>query len=143
MRHLPEAELHVMSILKSVLKNNQSSLYWFTETKHPKNHLSQNYDLQLQYVGRLFVHYVFSQAKVEPALFGRIEKSTVNFVLNNKHRLDFDKVLFVDRGNDQYCFRVLKNTTSRNQILNLIVCYFTKENAIEKSLGGQNHHHGR
>jgi ring-1,2-phenylacetyl-CoA epoxidase subunit PaaE len=52
--------------------------------KTPEETIFHPHDLQ-QYVGRLFVHYVFS-AKVEPALFGRIEKSTVNFVLNNKHK---------------------------------------------------------
>jgi ring-1,2-phenylacetyl-CoA epoxidase subunit PaaE len=72
-------------------------LYWFTGNKTPEETIfhQELHDLQLQYVGRLFVHYVFSQAKVEPALFGRIEKSTVNFVLNNKHKeLDFE-ILFV------------------------------------------------
>jgi ring-1,2-phenylacetyl-CoA epoxidase subunit PaaE len=47
---------------------------------------SKNYDLQLQHVGRFFIHSVFSQAKVEHALFGRIDKSTVNYVMNNKHK---------------------------------------------------------
>jgi ring-1,2-phenylacetyl-CoA epoxidase subunit PaaE len=50
------------------------------------------HDLQLQHVGRFFIHSVFSQAKVEHALFGRIDKSTVNYVMNNKHKeLEFDK----------------------------------------------------
>ena len=36
--------------------------------------------------------YVYSQVQVENALFGRIDKSVVNFALNNKHKeLDFDK----------------------------------------------------
>jgi ring-1,2-phenylacetyl-CoA epoxidase subunit PaaE len=48
------------------------------------------HDLQLQHVGR-FIHSVLA-AKVEHALFGRIEKSTVNYVMNNKHKeLEFDK----------------------------------------------------
>jgi ring-1,2-phenylacetyl-CoA epoxidase subunit PaaE len=35
---------------------------------------------------------VYSQAKAENALFGRIDKSAVNYVLNNKHAaLQFDK----------------------------------------------------
>jgi ring-1,2-phenylacetyl-CoA epoxidase subunit PaaE len=50
------------------------------------------HDLQSKYTGRLFVHYVFSQAKAEGELFGRIDKSVVNFVLNNKHKeIEFDK----------------------------------------------------
>ena len=48
--------------------------------------------MQSKYTGRLFVHYVYSQAKADGVLFGRIDKSAVNFVLNNKHAaLKFDK----------------------------------------------------
>ena len=53
---------------------------------------NQLHDLQQKYVGRFFIHYVFSQQKIEDHLFGRIEKSTVNFVLKNKHKeKEFDK----------------------------------------------------
>jgi ring-1,2-phenylacetyl-CoA epoxidase subunit PaaE len=85
----------VMSILKSVLKNEpKSSFVLVYGNKSPEETIfyQELHDLQLQYVGRLFVHYVFSQAKAENVLFGRIEKSAVNFVLNNKHKeLEFDK----------------------------------------------------
>jgi ring-1,2-phenylacetyl-CoA epoxidase subunit PaaE len=64
------------------------------------------HDLQLQHVGRFFIHSVFSQAKVE-MLFGRIEKST-NYVMNNKHKeLEFDKFYLCGRDNDRssyWCF---------------------------------------
>ncbi|MFE3868359.1 2Fe-2S iron-sulfur cluster-binding protein [Flavobacterium sp. LS2P90] len=85
----------VMSILKSVLKNEpKSSFVLVYGNKSPEETIfyQELHDLQSQYVGRFFVHYVFSQAKAENALFGRIEKSAVNFVLNNKHKeLEFDK----------------------------------------------------
>ncbi|MFB9078120.1 2Fe-2S iron-sulfur cluster-binding protein [Flavobacterium procerum] len=85
----------VLSILKSVLKNEPKSsfvLVYGNRTPEQTIFHQELHDLQLQYVGRLFVHYIYSQAKVEDALFGRIEKSTVNFVLNNKHKeLEFDK----------------------------------------------------
>lgn len=85
----------VLSIIKSVLKHEpKSSFVLVYGNKTPENTIfhQELHDLQLQYVGRFFVHYVFSQAKAENALFGRIEKSTVNFVLNNKHKeLQFDK----------------------------------------------------
>ena len=85
----------VMSILKSVLKNEpKSSFVLVYGNKSPKETIfyQELHDLQLQFVGRFFVHYVFSQAKAENVLFGRIEKSAVNFVLNNKHKeLEFDK----------------------------------------------------
>jgi ring-1,2-phenylacetyl-CoA epoxidase subunit PaaE len=85
----------VMSILKSVLRNEpKSSFVLVYGNKSPEETIfyQELHDLQSQYVGRFFVHYVFSQAKAENALFGRIDKSTVNFVLNNKHKeLEFDK----------------------------------------------------
>lgn len=85
----------VLSIIKSVLKSEpKSSFVLVYGNKTPEETIfhQELHDLQLQYVGRLFIHYVFSQAKAENALFGRIDKSAVNFVLNNKHReLEFDK----------------------------------------------------
>ena len=85
----------VISILKSVLKSEpQSSFVLVYGNKSPKETIfhQELYDLHLKYTGRLFVHYVYSQAKADGALFGRIDKSAVNFVLNNKHKeLEFDK----------------------------------------------------
>lgn len=85
----------VISILKSVLISEpKSSFVLVYGNKSPEETIfhQELHDLQLQYVGRLFVHYVFSQAKGDNELFGRIEKSTINYVLNNKHKeLEFDK----------------------------------------------------
>lgn len=85
----------VLSILKSVLKSEpKSSFVLVYGNKTPEETIfhQELHDLQLKYVGRFFVHYVYSQAKAENALFGRIDKSAVNFVLNNKHKeLQFDK----------------------------------------------------
>ncbi|TDO83855.1 ring-1,2-phenylacetyl-CoA epoxidase subunit PaaE [Flavobacterium chryseum] len=85
----------VLSIIKSVLKGEPKSsfvLVYGNRTPETTIFHQELHDLQLQYVGRFFVHYVYSQAKAENALFGRIEKSAVNFVLNNKHKeLQFDK----------------------------------------------------
>ncbi len=85
----------VMAILQTVLENEpQSSFVLVYGNKTPEKTIfyEQLHDLQLKYTGRLFVHFMFSQAKVEGELFGRIERSTVNFVLNNKHKeLAFDK----------------------------------------------------
>jgi len=84
-----------ISILKSVLKSEpQSSFVLVYGNKSPEETIfhQELHDLHLKYTGRLFVHYVYSQAKADGALFGRIDKSVVNFVLNNKHKeLEFDK----------------------------------------------------
>ena len=85
----------VMSILKSVLKNEKDStfvLVYGNKTPEETIFHGQLHELQLKYVGRFFVHYVYSQSKVENELFGRIDKSNINFVLNNKHKeKEFDK----------------------------------------------------
>ncbi|AWA29239.1 flavodoxin reductase [Flavobacterium magnum] len=85
----------VMSILKSVLMGEPEStfvLVYGNRTPAETIFHQELHDLQLQYVGRLMVHYVYSQSKIENELFGRIEKSTVNFILNNKYKnLTFDK----------------------------------------------------
>ncbi|OYU78915.1 MAG: flavodoxin reductase [Flavobacterium sp. BFFFF1] len=85
----------IIGILKSVLANETEStfvLVYGNKTPAETIFHQELHDLQLQYVGRLFVHFVYSQAKIENDLFGRIEKSTVNFVLNNKYKnLVFDK----------------------------------------------------
>jgi len=78
----------VMAILKSVLENEpKSSFVLVYGNKSPEETIfhQELHDLQLKYVGRLFVHYVFSKSS-ESELFGRIDKSVVNFILNNKHK---------------------------------------------------------
>ena len=84
----------VMSILKNILISEPKStfvLVYGNKSIDETIFYQELHDLQLQFVGRLFVHYLFSQSKVENELFGRIDKSTVNFVLNNKHKaLEFD-----------------------------------------------------
>jgi ring-1,2-phenylacetyl-CoA epoxidase subunit PaaE len=132
----------MMSILKSVLKNEpKSSFVLIYGNKTPEETIfhQELHNLQLQYVGRLFVHYVYSQAKVEHALFGRIEKSTVNFVLNNKHKeLEFDK--FYLCGPEEMInivSGVLKeHNVKESNIKFELFSSSTKENKIEQSLGG-------
>lgn len=85
----------VISIMKSVLKNEPESTFVLVYgNKKPETTIFHDelHDLQLKYTGRLYVHFIYSQANVEKELFGRIEKSVVNFVLNNKYKeITFDK----------------------------------------------------
>jgi ring-1,2-phenylacetyl-CoA epoxidase subunit PaaE len=85
----------VMSIMQSVLENEpKSSFVLLYGNKTPEETIfhEQLHQLQLKYVGRFFVNYIFSQTKVENELFGRIDKSNINFVLHNKHKeKEFDK----------------------------------------------------
>ena len=83
-----------MSILKSVLENEPNSTFVLVYgNKSPEETIfhQELHDLQLKYVGRLFVHFVYSNSN-SGDLFGRIDKSAVNFILNNKHKeKEFDK----------------------------------------------------
>ena len=85
----------VMSIIKSVLLSEPKSTFVLVYgNKSPEETIfhQELHDLHLQNVGRFFVYYVYSQSKIDTETFGRIEKSTVNFILNNKHKeLSFDK----------------------------------------------------
>lgn len=85
----------VMAILQSVLESEPNSSFVLVYgNKNPEETIfhHQLHELQLKYVGRLFVHYVYSQTKVENELFGRIDKANINFILNNKHKeKEFDK----------------------------------------------------
>ena len=132
----------VLSILKSVLKSEpKSSFVLVYGNKTPEGTIfhQELHDLQLQYVGRFFVHYVFSQAKAENALFGRIEKSAVNFVLNNKHKeLAFDK--FYLCGPEEMINTVsgvLKEKNVKESAIKFeLFTSSTQENQIHNSLEG-------
>lgn len=132
----------VMSIIKTVLKGEPKSTFVLIYgNKTPENTIfhQELHDLQLQFVGRFFVHFVYSQAKIENELFGRIERSTVNFVLNNKYKtLEFDKFYLcgpeemINTVND-----VLKehNIPEKNIKFELFTTS-AKENTISESLEG-------
>ncbi|MGV9002516.1 2Fe-2S iron-sulfur cluster-binding protein [Flavobacterium sp.] len=85
----------IMSIIQSVLESEPKSCFVLVYgNKTPEDAIfhKQLHELQLKYVARFFVHYVYSKVQVEGELFGRIDKSAVNFVLNNKHKeKEFDK----------------------------------------------------
>ena len=132
----------IMSIAKSVLTSEPKSTFVLVYgNKSPEDTIfhQELHDLQSQHVGRFFVHYSYTQAKVENELFGRIEKSTVNFVLNNKHKeLSFDK--FYLCGPEEMINTVsdvLKehNVPEKNIKFELFTSA-TSENKIQESLGG-------
>jgi ring-1,2-phenylacetyl-CoA epoxidase subunit PaaE len=78
----------VMSIIQTVLKEEPNStfvLVYGNQNEEETIFYQQLHDLHLKYVGRLFVHYVYSKINIEGELFGRIDKAAVNFVLKNKH----------------------------------------------------------
>lgn len=132
----------VIAIIKTVLeKEPQSTFVLVYGNKTPEETIfyQELHELQLKYTGRLFVHYVFSQVRAENALFGRIEKSSVNYVLKNKHAsLEFDK--FYLCGPEEMINTVntvlKENNIKEKDIKFELFSTSTKENKIDESLEG-------
>lgn len=132
----------VISIIKSVLKSEpKSSFVLVYGNKSPEETIfyQELHDLQLKYVGRLFVHYVYSQANIENALFGRIDKSVVNHIMNNKHKtLDFDKFYLCG---PETMINLVTDVLKEKNITDSAIKFelfetSTKENTISESLEG-------
>nr|WP_321234006.1 ferredoxin--NADP reductase [uncultured Psychroserpens sp.] len=84
----------VLSIIKCALEEEVQSkiiLVYGNKTTKDTMFLNELLELQHQYSSRLSIQFVFSQADEDDAMFGRIEKSTVNYVMKNKHKhIDVD-----------------------------------------------------
>lgn len=84
----------ILSIAKSVLeKESGSNFVLVYGNKSPEETIFFNElkTLKSQFSDRFSLHLMYSKAREEDALAGRIEASTVNFVLKNKHKdLNFD-----------------------------------------------------
>lgn len=79
----------ILSIIKCALEEEVYSkviLVYGNKTTQDTMFLNELLDLQHQYSSRFSIQFVFSQADQEDAIFGRIEKSTVNYVMKNKHK---------------------------------------------------------
>lgn len=84
----------IMSIIKCALEEEVHSkviLVYGNKSTKDTMFLKELLDLQHQYNERFSIEFVFSQADEDDAIFGRIEKSTVNYVMKNKYKhIDVD-----------------------------------------------------
>lgn len=83
----------IISIAQTVLESHPGNtfvLVFGNRSPEETMYLSKIQTLQQQYPHRFFVQYLYSRSSEEGALFGRIEASTVNFILKNK----FKEVVF-------------------------------------------------
>ena len=84
----------VLSIIKCALEEEVHSkviLVYGNKTTGDTMFLNELLELQHQYKDRFSVQFVFSQTQQDDAIFGRIEKSTVNLILKNKYKhIDID-----------------------------------------------------
>ncbi|MCK0178761.1 ferredoxin--NADP reductase [Flavobacteriaceae bacterium S0862] len=79
----------VLSIIKCALEEEVHSkvilVYGNKKTKDTM-FLNELLELHHQYKDRFSIQFVFSRADEDNAIFGRIEKSTVNYIMKNKHK---------------------------------------------------------
>ncbi|MCF7566793.1 ferredoxin--NADP reductase [Sabulilitoribacter arenilitoris] len=84
----------VLSIIKCALEEEVYSkviLVFGNKTTKDTMFLNELLELQHAYKDRFSIQFVFSQADEDDAIFGRIEKSTVNYIMKNKHKhIDVD-----------------------------------------------------
>ncbi|MFI1744776.1 2Fe-2S iron-sulfur cluster-binding protein [Thalassobellus sediminis] len=79
----------VLSIIKCALEeevNSKVILVYGNKTTEDTMFLNEILELQHQYKDRFSVQFVFSQKDEDNAIFGRIEKSTVNYVVKNEYK---------------------------------------------------------
>lgn len=79
----------VLSIVKTALQQETHSKFvvvYGNKTPADTMYFKELLELQSNYPHRLFLEFVYSKAQDKDAFFGRIEKSTVNFVLRNKFK---------------------------------------------------------
>jgi len=84
----------VLSIVKCALEEEVYSkviLVYGNKSTRDTMFLNELLELQNNHKERLSIQFVFSQHDQDDAIFGRIEKSTVNYVMKNKHKhIDVD-----------------------------------------------------
>jgi len=84
----------IMSIAKSVLDSNPSNkfvLVYGNKSTEETMFYTDLVKLQLEHANRFFLYFTYSQTREQDSLFGRIDISTVNYALKNKHAaIDFD-----------------------------------------------------
>ncbi len=79
----------ILSIIKCALEEEVYSkviLVYGNKTTTDTMFLNELLELRHQYKDRFTIQFVFSQTQEEDAIFGRIEKSTVNFIVKNEHK---------------------------------------------------------
>lgn len=88
----------VLSIVKTVLEQEQNSkMVLVYGNKSPRQTIFYKDILQLQTENpnRFSVHFVFSETQTDDAFFGRIERSTVNYIIKNQYKHDDFKAFYL------------------------------------------------
>lgn len=109
----------ILSIIKCALEEELQSnviLVYGNKSTEDTMFLNELLELQHQYSKRFSIQFVFSQAQEDDAIFGRIEKSTVNLIVKNKYKhLTIDAFYLCG---PEAMIHVVKDVLSENHIDN-------------------------
>lgn len=135
----------IMSMIKTVLENStESSFVLVYGNKRPEDTIFREelVALRNQYNDRFSIEFIYSQSREDGAHFGRIMKSTVNFVVKNKYAShDFsDYYLCGPEAMIKEVTNVLEaNGTNSSNIHFELFTASTEEVVIEEALDGKSH----
>jgi len=132
----------VLSIIKTVLAEEPKSRFVLTYgNKSPEETIffKELLELQAKFPDRLFIEFVYSRTREDNSHFGRIETSTVNFVVKNKfkdHAFDAFYLCGPEEMINQVSDVLKENGVTDDKILYEL---FTTEDtgAIETNVEGQ------
>ena len=132
-----------MSIAQTVLESNNTNrfvLVFGNQTPNETMYLSEIKTLEEKYNDRFFVQWLYSRSSEENALFGRIERSTVNLVLKNKFK-EFDFDAFYLCGPEEMIETVSEalkaNGINEDKILHELFTSTEQEDTLAESLDGK------
>ncbi|MDR5591390.1 ferredoxin--NADP reductase [Christiangramia sp. SM2212] len=132
----------ILSIVKSVLRDEPNSKFVLTygnKTVDDTIFFKELLELQSKFPDRLFVEFIYSRTREENSHFGRIETSTVNYIVKNKFKdHPFDR--FYICGPEEminHVSEVLKNNgVSEDEILFELFTTTAEEKEIEGNTDG-------
>jgi len=133
----------VMSMIKTVLDEEPRSrfvLVYGNQTPTETIFLKELIALQTQYPERLFIELLYSRSQEEEARFGRIEKSTINYITKNKFK-DVSFAAFYLCGPEKMIHTVtdvlIENGVTKDQIHFELFTSSTETSEIKEDLDGK------
>lgn len=121
----------ILSMVKQVLHHQEGKFVLVYGNRSPEEtmFLDELLDLQKQFAERFFVEYLYSRKQADNATFGRIERSTTNYILKNKYaNLSFKQYLLCGPEEMIYHLQdVLKENNVDSDRISFELFHSTKE----------------
>lgn len=127
----------LFSMIKDVLEKEPNSTFFLIyNNKSAEQTIFKDeiHALELKYTGRFIVHFIFSQVKDDQHLFGRIDKSTVHYIIRDKYsELDFSHYFICgpEKMIDTVYNALIENNIQEKQIKFELFTASAKETEIE------------